>query len=250
MTKPLANASNASDTTARSSLVERTELAVGALHLWLCHRGSVADSDTFKRRVLSRYSPVAPSEWAFVLGKHGKPCTVGTTPELYFNLSHSGDWLACAVAADAAVGVDLEFCDSRREVMKLARRFFCPQEVSSLSACEPALQSDRFYDLWTLKEAAIKARGDALGPGLQRRCFEVNVRSDEHAAAAGSISVTASAMIERAHYYLLDPLPAYRVAICSLASSVAPPELRIFRWSGAAAADEHSVSLRASSRRM
>jgi len=219
------------------------------LHLWLCHRDRVPDSDKFKRHVLSRYAPVAPSDWLFTASDNGKPYIAGATNALDFNLSHSRDWLACAVAAGAPVGVDLEFCDPRREVMKLARRFFCPQEVLALSATGTALQQDLFYDYWTLKEAAVKARGEALPPGLQQRCFVVNHRADPP-AGPGSIAVNASAASEHAHYCLLDPLPGYRVAICSLAPPSSLPRLRVFELLGADAVEERSIELRASSWRL
>ena len=33
----------------------------------------MANSDQFKRQLLSRYADVAPPEWRFSLGEHGKP---------------------------------------------------------------------------------------------------------------------------------------------------------------------------------
>jgi 4'-phosphopantetheinyl transferase len=244
VTESSASASSVSDTPSQRAA---GELGEAGLHLWLCRRDQVANSDTFKRSVLSRYAQVAPADWQFAVSEHGKPHVTGATAAPQFNLSHSRDWLACAVASCAPLGVDLEYCDARREVMKLARRFFCPEEVSALEACQAAVQRDCFYDLWTLKEAAVKARGEALPPGLQRRSFQVSYPGDS-ALSPGCIAVTAAEIPEDAYYFLLDPLPGYRVAICSLAQSPSPPLLSIYEVRDNGAIMESRVSLRASSR--
>ena len=82
-------------------------LGVQELHLWFCPIHTIASSDQFKREVLSHYAPMAPVDWCFVQGKNGKPRLESPPRPLDFNLSHSGDWLVCAVTAGSAVGVDL-----------------------------------------------------------------------------------------------------------------------------------------------
>ena len=137
------------------------------LHLWVCRARAVPDSLALARAVLSRYAAPESGAWRFEKGCHGKPALVGAPRPLDFNLSDSGDWRVCAVTAGTAVGVDLEHGDSRRDVMKLARRFYDPAEVAALEACAPTgEQRARFYDFWTLKEARVKAQGLALGPAL------------------------------------------------------------------------------------
>ena len=91
--------------------------------------------DQFARVVLSRYAPVAPVRWRFCNSVNGKPVVVDPPRPLSFNLSSSGDWQACVVSPMGSVGVDLEYCDPRRDVMKLARRFFREPEVAALQAC-------------------------------------------------------------------------------------------------------------------
>jgi len=113
----------------------------------------VAGSDQFQREVLSRYANVAPADWRFSRGEHGKPGLLDSPRPLDFNLSHSGDWLACAITAGTAVGLDIEYCDPDRDVLKLARRFFQTHEIAALQACNREEQTARFYDYWTLKEA-------------------------------------------------------------------------------------------------
>ena len=223
-----------------------TVLPIGAqdLHLWLCPREITADSDLFKRTVLSHYAPVAPDDWRFVAGEHGKPALVDAQRPLDFNLSDSGQWLACAVTAGAAVGVDIEYCNPAREVMKVARRFFQPGEIASLAACTSAeRQIARFYDYWTLKEARIKASGAALGPGLESCGFELFFPAN--ADQAGLITEHPRYSSAEAYYCLLEPVPDYRLALCSLYQGGVGPHLQVFELRDAGMAARLATPLRA-----
>lgn len=125
------------------------------------------------RTVLSRYAEPEPRAWVFETGPHGRPELVGPSgaPPLRFNLSHTRGLVACVVALDQDVGVDVE--DTRRpgETVEIAHRFFAEEEVARLRALPPEGQRARFFDYWTLKEAYIKARGLGLAIPLDRFAF-------------------------------------------------------------------------------
>jgi 4'-phosphopantetheinyl transferase len=187
---------------------------------------------------------VAPLDWRFANGVNGKPRLVDSPRPLDFNLSDSGEWLACAVTAGSAVGVDLEHCASGRDLLKLARRFFLAHEVAVLEACCASERVGRFYDYWTLKEAAIKARGDALGPGLETTGFNLSFPPGN----GGKISVGAIAPYPPgenalAHYCLLRPMADYRLATCWLREEAERPKLSLFQISGQPTAKINSRSL-------
>ena len=90
----------------------------------------------------------------------GKPRVDGC-PGVHFNLSHSGDYVLCALS-DAEVGVDIE----RRAAARLAvaRRFFHPAELADLERLSGPERDARFFDYWSAKEAFLKY----LGAGLAR----------------------------------------------------------------------------------
>jgi len=129
------------------------------------------------RTVLSSHSDVAPKDWVFEIGDHGKP---EIAPEfesrLRFNLSHTRGMVACAVTLDRDVGVDVETVDRRTETTKIADRFFSPSEVEDLFALPPEQQRERFFTYWALKESYIKARG--LGLAIPLGSFSFHVRGD------------------------------------------------------------------------
>lgn len=210
--------------------VSEAQLSLGAedLHLWLCHRESMAGSDNFRREVLSRYSPVAPADWRFANGDHGKPVVIGSPRPLAFNFSDSRDWLAMAVSAGTPVGLDLEYCDSQRQVLKLARRCFSAAELAQLQACATGERVHSFYDYWTLKEAGIKARGGSLALELESTGFELCFPSPG-AVTAGIGTITPLGSAGMADYYcLLNPVADYRMAVCCRSRGQFSPRLHQF----------------------
>jgi phosphopantetheine--protein transferase-like protein len=210
------------------------------LHLWLCSRDRIDSSDSFKRTVLSHYTGVLPQDLQFAEGEHGKPELVDAA--LQFNLSHSGDWLACAVTAGTPVGVDLERCKPERASVKVARRFFREEEAVLLENSSGASMAERFFDFWTLKEAAVKARGGALAPGLSAHGFSVDFNGADN--EAGRITATAS---DKARYVLLDPVVGYRVALCWMGAAELLPRLGLYELHDSGRVAPVKAHLRASS---
>jgi 4'-phosphopantetheinyl transferase len=128
------------------------------------------------RSVLSRYAPVAPAAWTFVRNEYGRPTISGPAgaPPLRFNLSNTRGLIACLVALDRDVGVDVEDTERASSTVEIADRFFSPSEVRALLAQPEADRRSRFFDYWTLKESYIKARGMGLAIPLDRFSFHLD----------------------------------------------------------------------------
>ncbi|NML19103.1 4'-phosphopantetheinyl transferase family protein [Azohydromonas caseinilytica] len=127
------------------------------------------------REALSRHAPVAPADWRFELNAWGKPHVADPAwrDALSFNMSHTEGVVLIGVTQQRALGVDVERL-ARNALLDIADRFFSPSEVSALRALAPARQGRRFFELWTLKEAYIKARGMGLSIPLDRFSFELD----------------------------------------------------------------------------
>ncbi len=125
------------------------------------------------RYVLSRCCGVAPEAVRFCVNRHGKPALLpSVTPlPIRFNLSHCKGLVGCAVAWEADVGLDIE--DQNRCVnLNLARRFFSESEIMQLEKIRDAgAKQALFLQLWTLKEAYVKAVGKGLSLGLDHFSF-------------------------------------------------------------------------------
>ena len=125
------------------------------------------------RVTLSRYAKVAPAEWIFRRNAYGRPeiATLGAPPNLRFNLSNARSLVACIVSKDCAVGIDVEEVNRSGETLSIADHFFSATELEGLRALPKAMQQQRFFDLWTLKESYIKARGRGLSIPLDQFSF-------------------------------------------------------------------------------
>jgi 4'-phosphopantetheinyl transferase len=135
-------------------------------------RDSDAITRALQRTVLSEYADILPSEWVFSKDAAGKPYISATNTNLSFNLSHTHEWIVCAVARHPFIGIDIEHCERKAAIVPLAERFFSHQEYQDLLCLPDADQNNRFFDYWTLKEAYIKARGEGISLGLNRFGFE------------------------------------------------------------------------------
>ena len=117
-------------------------------------------SRALARTALSRYAPVDPAAWRFAPGLLGKPeiAAPHDLPPLRFNLTHTPGLVACVVALGHEVGVDVERAD-RRVAPAVARRAFSREEAALLEGLRDEERRESFLDLWTLREAYVKARG-------------------------------------------------------------------------------------------
>jgi phosphopantetheinyl transferase len=116
------------------------------------------------RQVAACHAATAPGAWEGTAAEAEPPRLLRTdgraADALHASLSHSGRWVAAAVA-DGPVGVDVEDRALVRPVARLAGRVLHPREQAWLAAQrDPAAA---FLWLWTLKEAAIKGQGSRLG---------------------------------------------------------------------------------------
>ncbi len=128
-----------------------------------------------QRFILSRYTGIPPHSLEFEENTHGKPCIKpGLVPiPIQFNLSHAGTLTAIAVVLHHPMGIDLE--DRNRKVdLKIADRFFSPQECEQLHHAGENEKKALFFDFWTLKESYIKAKGRGLSIPLNKFSFFID----------------------------------------------------------------------------
>lgn len=140
------------------------------------------------RLALSRFAPVHSAAWVFTAQEHGRP--VVATPagtRLTFSLSHCQGLVACAIAVDRDVGVDVEAAGRATGNLSVADQFFSAAETAMLHACPQQQQEERFLQLWTHKEAYLKARG--LGLALPLNGFSFVITEPDQTAVSFSPSV-------------------------------------------------------------
>lgn len=117
-----------------------------------------------KRLLLSRLTGNAPAQLHFETMAHGKPVLSGA--ELHFSLSHSGNWIALALASGAPVGADVEQPHADLGGLLAAPLFHPGDEISPHSS-----ENERFLTAWTLKEAVSKCIGLGLNLPFPSICL-------------------------------------------------------------------------------
>ena len=129
------------------------------------------------RMLLSRYSGIAPEALEFEAGANGKPALAQRFTDLRFNLSHTDGLALIAITRGREVGVDVERVDPEMAFEDIAEHYFEPREVWDLRVAPPAEKAGKFFEVWTCKEARLKATGEGLS-GLSRLAeTELEVRS-------------------------------------------------------------------------
>lgn len=127
-----------------------------------------AQSHAFLRETLSRFADVDPADWQFAYAGFGKPSITGPVSGLEFNLSHTHDWAACVVTHGIRCGIDIERVRPITHMTDIARTRFAPEEFREIERLDEDARVRRFFELWTEKEAWVKAHGQGITLGLNR----------------------------------------------------------------------------------
>jgi len=95
-------------------------------------------------------------------------------PDIWFSFSSCRLGFLGAWSLTHAVGVDIEDLTRAVETVELARRFFSPAEAKAVEGVDGRDRQRTFFQLWTLKEAALKSLGEGLPFGLDAFDFELS----------------------------------------------------------------------------
>jgi 4'-phosphopantetheinyl transferase len=87
---------------------------------------------------------------------------------IYFNISHSGNCVICAISRDFELGIDVE--EIRPIIIHDFNSQFNEEELNTIYSSEDRLFA--FYNLWTKKEAIIKADGRGMSVPLKNIVFK------------------------------------------------------------------------------
>lgn len=110
-------------------------------------------------RALQDWAPELPWPPELLVDSQGKPRL--KEGDLFFSLSHSGSWAACAVARQE-LGLDIQ--EKRLGTEALMNRCFTAEEREFVRRSpDPAAA---FTELWCKKESRIKAVGGSIFDGL------------------------------------------------------------------------------------
>jgi len=114
--------------------------------------------DILARVEICRATGFNNKQLEFTTNSYGKPCLT-SNPQVYHNISHAGPYITCVID-DEPVGIDIELI--KPIDMKIAKRFFAPNETTYILSAPNNIQIQRFFEIWTKKESRIKWEGTDL----------------------------------------------------------------------------------------
>lgn len=122
------------------------------------------------RLVLAQSLDVKPLDIEYQSGINGKPGLIANP--LYFNITHTRDAFALAIYKDNIVGIDLERINQNIAIHSIIESYFSKDEREYILESSAGMETkDRFFLLWTRKEALLKA----LGVGIIDKLSQIEV---------------------------------------------------------------------------
>jgi phosphopantetheinyl transferase len=109
----------------------------------------------------------------FAEKENGRPYLLDF-PDLWFSFSSSRFGFLGAWSSTHAIGVDLEDKTRNVKLGDLAQHFFSEAEAKAVKSARGQARLRTFFQLWCLKEAALKSIGEGLPFGLDAFEFEVS----------------------------------------------------------------------------
>ena len=152
------------------ALLSPTEIARADRFRFDHHRRRYQIAHGVLRILLANHLHCSPAAIAFTYSERGKPAIADhCQPQgLQFNLSHSEDLGIVGISRDRLIGVDVEYVREMDNLDSLVKRFFCAEEYQYFQQAPPQQQQQIFFQLWTAKEAYLKATGAGLAGGLDQ----------------------------------------------------------------------------------
>ena len=121
-------------------------------------------ADMLCRQMLAKVSGVNPENIIFGKASNGKP--YARNSDFRFSISHCGNLVICAVSKNE-IGIDVEKIRDIR--LKAAEKFASRNELEYIGN-----NLERFFEIWTLKEAFFKCKGTGLGADIKNVSFEID----------------------------------------------------------------------------
>ncbi len=171
-----------------------------------------ADKNTFitchglLRLALSGKLGISPSELVFCYDINNKPGLAGNP--YFFNITNSRDAFAFVISKDFYAGIDIEKADRGIDFLSILNTFFSEQERRFI--LESKIDSiERFFLLWTRKEALLKA----IGTGITASLTEITVSEEQNAVNIESFGNQIVESVFNEHYIYSLKIREYYLSI-------------------------------------
>jgi 4'-phosphopantetheinyl transferase len=183
---------------------------------FVCGRGML-------RVILASYLRIEPADVRFNYGAKGKPLLDAPAHRpLHFNLAHSSNLALIAVSHCCPLGIDVEHVRPMNDASDIAASLFSRRESQELETLPPDQRTEGFFNLWTRKEACVKATGQGLSEILSQ--IEVTFVPGHPARLLRYPGETAA----HEHWTLAELNPAANFV--GAVAAMAPAQISCWQW--------------------
>lgn len=148
------------------------QLGASEAHRYVCFKRKERQRQFLLARILLRLlvsslTDLPPDAIGIVERDSDGPALVLPSSESFqprFSLSHSRNWVACALSSSGTLGIDIEVNDPTRDVLSISQLVFHPNEHRWLLQQVEPVRLSAFYQLWCTREALYKLMSN-LGRG-------------------------------------------------------------------------------------
>lgn len=169
------------------------------------------------RMTLGRILDLSPEAVPIVISNWGKPLLAPPYAGLHFNLTHCTELAMIVLSMDGPVGIDLERKCRGAKLLGCESTFCHPQEIEDLPS-DSHLRAAQLLQIWTHKEAVLKA----LGTGLSHPPEQVRILFNTpfgQAISARPLSGINGQLLQTLSHPMLDGFQAV-VSVPTTAKSV------------------------------
>ena len=177
------------------------------------HRSTYACAHILVRLLASHMLRIDPGALDLRNDARGKPL-LGDAEVPSISISHSTPMAAAAFCSSTLVGVDVEARRPPRRLDTVALRVMSGAEARAWHA-DAAPRLDAFYDMWTVKEALLKASGVGIAGGMSGLDVGLPPRACGRPTSAPDCMGSASQWA----YQALDLLPGWSAAVAVRATT-------------------------------
>ena len=195
------------------------------------YRLQVVKARALLRVMLSRCTGRSPESFEFDEGGGTRPRLRANPWGLHFSVSHSDDQVAVAIST-APVGIDIERVAADCGWQAIAAICFHSSERGLLQGAGGGAARETFFEIWTRKEAYLKA----IGTGLDTDPASFSTTAPDSVVATDASGPRADTWFTRS----IDAPAGYKAA---LASHCPRPRLTHWRLDGALAGHASSRAI-------
>ena len=210
-----------------ATLLSTNEIARADRFRFEIHRQRFVAARGILRLLLGHYLQTAPNNIEFQYGDRGKPSLAGSKQDncLQFNISHSQAYALYGFTYNYPIGVDLEYIRNTADAVKIARRFFSEREAKIIEEAADGEQPIKFCQLWTAKEAYLKA----VGTGLTASLDSVEIFLDRDRFPKLQAIEQNPLAVENWSLYPCFPTPDF-IAAVAIAAPIARQQIDYWHW--------------------